>query len=362
MAEDVFAVQDEIASSIAGRLRLTLAGDQTGRQGRAPTQNLAAYELYLKGRGLLYQRGKSIPRALECFEQAVQLDPKYAQAWAGVADAYTTSGYSGFVPGAAVMPKALDAAHRALVLDPDLAEAHNALACATLIWERDYALAEREFQRAIELNPNYAQTRAWYGLFFLHWTAGRFREGYDMLLASQRSDPLSGYASVIVAFAETVAGQQSDAVAHARRGVELDPNSYLAHWCLMEALGHAGRYEEAVASAERALAISGRHVWALCGLVSIYGAWGKHEEARRTFAEAEERRSREYMQPCMLAYAAASAGDVEKGLAYAERAEAERDPLFVLMARLWPDYAPLRRDARFHAIVERLHLPGWSAP
>ena len=177
VAEDVFAVQDEIASSIASRLRLTLAADQTGRTARPPTLHLGAYELYLKGRALLYQRGPSIPKALECFQQAVTLDPDYAQAWAGMADGYTTSGYSGLARGAEVMPKALEAARRALELDTELAEAHNALACATMIWERDYALAEREFKRAIELNPNYAQAQAWYGLFYLHWTAGRFHVG-----------------------------------------------------------------------------------------------------------------------------------------------------------------------------------------
>ena len=357
VAEDVFAVQDEIAGAIAGRLRLTLAEGQAGRAAKPPTQHLGAYELYLKGRALLYQRGRSIPKALACFEEAVALDPDYAQAWAGMADGYSTSGYSGFMPAAAVMPKALEAARRALQLDPDLAEAHNALACATLIWDRDYELAEREFKRAIELNPNYTQARAWYGLFYLHWTCGRVREGHDVVLAATQNDPLSGYGYVILAFTETVAGLHDEAVAHGRRGVELDPNSYLGQWALQESLHHAGQYEEAVATAERALAISGRHVWSLCGLASIYGAWGKQEQARRVFAEAEERETREHMQPCMMAYAAAAAGEPEKAIAYADRAERERDPLFVLLARLWPEYAPLRKDPRFNAIVDRLQLP-----
>ena len=359
VAEDVFAVQDEIASAIAGKLRLTFDAEQKAM--RAPTQNLAAYELYLKGRALLYQRGRSIPKARECFEQAVALDPNYAQAWAGMADAYTTSGYSGFVPGAEVMPKAIEAARRALDLDSDLAEAHNALACATLVWERNYALAEREFKRALELNPSYTQAGAWYGLFFLLWVAGRTEEAYRELLATCANDPLSGYAMVILAFAETVTGRHEDAIAHGRRGVELDPNSYLAHWSLMEALSHGGRYEEAVAQAETVLAISGRHTWGLCGLIWAYGAWGKTEEARRLFAEAEERAKHEYMQPCMLTFAATAAGEWEKGIAYADRAERERDPLFVLLARLWPEYEPLRKDPRFIAIVDRLQLPGYRS-
>jgi len=357
VAEDVFAVQDEIAGAIAGRLRLTLDAAQTGRSANPPTQHLGAYELYLKGRALLYQRGRSIAKALECFQQAVTLDPDYAQAWAGIADSYTTTGYSGLARGSDVKPKAIAAARRALELDPNLAEAHNAFACATLVWERDYALAEREFKRAIELNPSYTQAQAWYGLFYLLWIAARAREAYEVLHAAVENDPLSGYLQVILAFAETVNGRHDHAIAHARRGVELDPNSYLAHWSLMEALAHAGQYEEAALCSESALAISGRHVWALCGLASIYAACGKREEARRIFAEARERETREYMQPCMMIYAAAAAGDMDTAIMYADRAECERDPLFVVLARLWPEYDPLRPDPRFRAIVDRLHLP-----
>jgi TolB-like protein/Flp pilus assembly protein TadD len=358
VAEDVFAVQDEIAEAIAGRLRLTLAAEQTGRP---PTRHLDAYRLYLKGRALLYQRGRSIPKALECFEQAVALDADYAQAWAGMADGYTTAGYSGFAPSSEVMPKALVAARRALELDPDLAEAHNAIACATLTYERNYELAEREFQKAIALNPSYQQAQAWYGLFYLHWTAGKFRQGYEVLLDASRNDPLSAYCFVILTFSEFVGGLHHEAVAHGRRGVELDPNSYLAHWALMEAQATAGQYPEAVASADRALAISGRHIWAVSGLTCIYADWGKHEEARRVFAEAEAREAAEYMQPSMMAIAAWAAGERDKAIAYADRAERERDPLFVLMARLWPGYASMRQDPRFQAIVERLNLPGYRA-
>jgi serine/threonine-protein kinase len=358
VAEDVFAVQDEIASAIAGKLRLALDA-ANGSRPRAPTEHLAAYELYLKGRALLYQRGRSIARARECFEQAVALDANYAQAWAGLADAYTTSGYSGFAPGASVMPQALAAAQRALELDPNLAEAHNARACVALVWERDYALAEREWKRAIELNPNYVQAQCWYGLFFLLWVAGRAEEAYRYLHAAHRIDPLSGYAHVILAYAEIVTKRHADAIAHGRRGIELDPNSYLAHWALLEALGQAGQYEEAAAVAEAALAMSGRHSWALFGLAYIYGSSGKQDEAKRILAEAEERAKREYVQPCMLAIAAIAAGDREKSLAYIERAESERDPLFVLLARLWPEYDPMRSDPRFNAIVDRLRLPGY---
>jgi TolB-like protein/Tfp pilus assembly protein PilF/tRNA A-37 threonylcarbamoyl transferase component Bud32 len=360
--EDVFAVQGEIAGTIAGRLQLSLAADREGQRQQPPTRNMAAYELYLKGRGLLYQRGLSIAKAVDCFTEAVALDPEYAQAWAGLADGYTTSGYSGYKPSVEVMPRALEAARRALQLDPDLAEAHSALACATLLYELNFELAENEFRRALELNANYPQGRAWYGLFFLQWVSGREQEARDQNLRLLQIDPLSGYANVILSFSYTASGNVSEAVEHGRRGIELDPKSYLAHWGLLSALFCAGKYEEAAAVAERALAISGRHVWALSTLVSIYAAWGKPDRARAAYSELETRSTREYVQPAMLAPAAAAVGEMDRAMAFAQRAVEEKDPLFVMLARTWPTYNKLRADSRFLEIVRRLELPGWKPP
>jgi serine/threonine protein kinase/Flp pilus assembly protein TadD len=359
--EDVFAVQDEIASTIAGRLQLSLTVTSEAPQVEPPTRHIGAYELYLKGRGLLYQRGLSIAAAIDCFTQAASLDSEYAQAWAGLADGYTTSGYSGFSRAVEVMPRALEAAHRALQLGPDLAEAHNALACATLIYDLDFDLAEREFKRALELNPNYPQARAWYALFFLHWTSGRAGEAREELLRLLQIDPLSGYANVIFAFFGVSSGRFSEAVEHARRGVELDPNSYLAHWSVAAALECNARYEEAAAAAERALAISGRHSWALSSLASIYASWGKPDNARAVYRELEARSAREYIQPSMLSQAAAAVGEIDRAIALALQAIEVKDPLFVMLARTWPGYDRLRGDSRFLDIVGRLGLPGWSA-
>jgi tetratricopeptide (TPR) repeat protein len=309
---------------------------------------------------LLYPRGLSITKAIDCFTQAVALDPAYAQAWAGLADGYTTSGYSGFKPAAEVMPRALEAARRALQLDSNLAEAHNALACATLLYERDYALAEREFKRALELNPNYPQARAWYGQFFLHWTSGREREAGVELWRLLQLDPLFGYANVILSFAGISGGRLSEAVEHARRGVELDPDSYLAHWSLAVALECNAQYEEAAAAAERALAMSGRHSWALTTLVSTYAAWDKPDSLRAVYRELEARSASDYIQPSMLAPAAAAVGEMDRAIVFAQQALDDKDPMFVMLARTWPGYSRLRTDPRFLEIVSHLALPGWN--
>jgi TolB-like protein/Tfp pilus assembly protein PilF len=359
--KDIFDVQDEITLAVVDALKLKLFGDaKEAVLKRHHTEDSAAYQAYLKGRALLYQRGLSIPKAIDCFTEAVSLDSEYAQAWAGLADGYTTSAYSGFGLAREVMPRALDAARRALELDPDLAEAHSAFACATMLYDLDYDLAERELERALELNPKYSQAIAWYGLFLLQWISGREREARDQLLRGLEVDPLSAYAHVIFAFSAVSSGRLADAVEHGRKGVELDPNSYLAHWSLAAALAVSAQYEEAAAMAERALAISGRHSWALMSLVSIYAAWDKPDSARAVYRELEARSEREYIQPSMLAPAAAAVGEMDRAIAFAQQALDDKDPLFVMLARTWPDYAGLRKDPRFLEIVSNLALPGWS--
>jgi tetratricopeptide (TPR) repeat protein len=149
-------------------------------------------------------------------------------------------------------------------------------------------------------------------------------------------------------------------VEHGRKGVELDPNSYLANWCLAVALECDAEYEEAAAIDERALALSGRHCWALTTLVSIYAAWGKPANARAVYRELEARSAREYIQPSMLAPAAAAMGEMDRAIAFAQQALNDKDPLFVMLARTWPDYERMRTDPRFAKIVSRLRLPGWD--
>src|SRR5262249_32103764 len=288
--KDIFDVQDEITLAVVDALKVKLLG--TIEPAQPPTHDTEAYELYLKGRSLLYQRGLSIPKAIDCFQKAVSLDSEYAQALAGLADGYTTSGYSGFQPAMEVMPRALEAARRSLQLGPDLAETHNALACATLLYDLNYELAEQEFRLALELNPNYPQARAWYGLFLLQWISGREAEAREEMLRLLQVDPLSGYAHVIASFSCVSSGRIVEAVEYGRRGVELDPNSYLAHWSVSVALQCAGQYEEAAVAAERALAISGRHSWALTTLVTIYVAWDKPDKALAVYRELEARSAR----------------------------------------------------------------------
>ena len=165
---DIFEVQDEIARAIVDRLQVAFGAGED-RIVKVSARNMEAYELYLKGRALLSRRGSWIRLALESFQNALALDPSYAQAWAGLADAQAQACFSGYVRPRSVMPAALDAATRAVAADPTSAEAHSALGYVALLWERDFAKSEREFLEALRLNPQYIQGRCWYGGVFLNW-------------------------------------------------------------------------------------------------------------------------------------------------------------------------------------------------
>jgi len=324
--EDVFAIQDEIARSIVNRLKITLEGDQLQPLVKAGTTNLEAYQLYVKGRILLSRRGQTVPRAVECFQGAVALDPEYAQAWAGLADSYTVLGYGGFVHPREFMAKGTEAARRAVALNQSLAEAHSALAMASLMGAWDEAQAEREFLQAIKLNPTDIQARDWYGLFYLQLSEGRLHEGAEQVKLAFLSDPLSSYAHAVYGMTCAFAGRKEEGIEVSRRAVELDPDSYLARFMLQFVLHAGGKFEESVSVGESALAMSGRHSWSMATLALCVADLGKHVDAEAIYEEMLARGRRQYVPPALLALAASAAGRQDQAIAHAREAYTIRDP------------------------------------
>ena len=355
--EDVFAIQDDIARAIADRLKLTLGGATGGALVKPATENVEAYQLYLKGRALLYQRGPSIPAGRDCLEEALRLDPEYALAHAGLADALVMLGYYGFVPPGETMPQAKEAASRAAELAPDLAETHSALAGVALLYDWDWATAEHEFLQALQLNPRYTQARGWYALFYLQFVADRIDEGLAEGKRGAELDPLSSYAASLHAVALLIANRPAEAMAEARRAMDLDPTSFLSRWVLQLTYDGNGQLAEAVAAAEDALAISGRGVWALAHLGSTYAKWGKGAEATAVHEEMVARSAHAHIQPSMLALSAAAAGKMDEAVSHAQRGYEERDPFLMVLARIWPHYDRLRADSRFKKIIEQIGYP-----
>lgn len=352
--KDIFDVQDEIAKSVADRLKVTLVGPQHERLVEIGTTNIEAYQLYLKGRALLDRRGADVPAGLGLLRKAVESDPSYSQAWAGVADAYTVLAYSGAVRGSETRSHALAAAARSIELSPGSSAGHNALACSALLFENDVARAGLEFRRSLEFNPNYVLARCWHALHFLQWASGRFEEGIAEARRALDLDPLSSYVAMTLAACLCTAGRFNEAIEAARRAVQLDPESFVAHWMLGVSLGTAGQFEEAVATLEGAARRSGRHTLALTCLAGVFGQWGKRSEAAAVHRELIDRASRGYISGAHLAIAAEAAGLREEAVTYARRAWEEREPPFILWARHFPQFRSLRADPRFAALLREM--------
>jgi serine/threonine-protein kinase len=351
--KDIFEVQDEISRAIADRLKVSL---DTGHQAnlKAGTTNLEAYQLYLKGRALLYRRGSDIRRAAKCFEHAVVLDANYALAWSGLADTCNMIGLYGLERPEVTMPLARQAATRAISLDPLLAEAQCAQACIDILYDWQWAKGEAEFLRARELNPRYLQNLCWYAVFFLVWSQGRFDEGIAIAKNAVEYDPLSGYAQAILAFAYGHAGKGEEAARAAKAATELE-ESFFTYWASQHAFHGAHRFEEALAAGEAALALSGRHPFAMSAQAAIFANWGKPSAAQALYAELTARATQGYVQPTHLAMAASAAAESEQAVEHVLQAFQIRDPMLAVTNH-WPDFARLRQDPRVREILTNMGL------
>ena len=355
--KDIFDVQDEIAKAIAERLRVTLIGGKDDRLVEQATTNIEAYQIYLRGRALVDRRGANVPGGLDLLRKAVELDPGYSLAWAGVADALTVLAYSGAARGFESKSEAIAAARRAIELNPTSAVGHTALACATLLYENNRAMAKQEFEHALQLNPHYAQGRGWYALFYFQWACGEFEQGIAEARRAVDGDPLSAYVTMNLANCLCTAGRLDEAIETARLAIHHDPDSFVAQWALGVSLGTAGRCEEAVSTFELAAKMSGRHALALTGLAGVFGQWGRPSEASALHRELLERSSRTYVALTHLALTAEAAGQHEEAVAFARRAWDEREPSFILWARHFPPYRALHSDPRFAAILREMDEP-----
>ncbi|MEK7316413.1 MAG: protein kinase, partial [Candidatus Eisenbacteria bacterium] len=326
---DVFAVQDEIANAIATKLRGALHAEADRSRSRGRTKNLEAYELLLRGRALQTKRGRFMPQAIACFEQAIALDPNYAEALAWLADSYRLRGVFGVAPTQFAMTKAKELAQRALAIDESLGDAWATLGSVAEQFERNFEESERLYRRAMEADPRNARARAQRAL----WRAFRGAMQDDEAVAEARravqDDPLNAWVGGMLSYTLGVVGKHDESLVVAERSVALDPESFFAQWDLMRANAWAGRHDRALEMAPGLLAESGRHIWALGLLSWTYGQVGRLEEARACFDELEARSRHEFVSRSWLSIGAASAGLEEPAMQWAERAVAERDPVAV---------------------------------
>ena len=352
--KDIFATQEEIANSIAQTLEITFDSKQQPLV-RTGTENIEAFKFYLQGRALFFQRGLRLPASVEFFRKAVSLDSKYGLAWSGLADAYNMVAFYGLARPETCLPHAKEAAQKAIALDPLLAEGHASLAMSHLFCDWDRSSCEREFLCSLDLKPHNSLTRSWYGMFYLHWVAGRFEEALAQTKLAVQIDPLSAYARAMHAFAYLKV-DVARCLETAEEILQFDPDSFLGRWAQLAALKLLGRFAEAAEVGELTLKISGRAPWIMGSLARTYAASGRPADSEALYRELQWRSRREYVAPAVIAWAACVAGEQDEAIRYAREADTIGDPSLIV-AKYWPDFAELREDPRFDDILE---CRGWT--
>jgi len=353
--DDIFEVQSDIAAEVADRLGVTILEGERVRLRTPPTANHEAYTLYLKGRHFWNKRTeKNVQTALDHFQQAVDLDPGYSLAWVGIADAWISRGwYSRLAPRDA-FPKAKHAALRALEFDSTLAEAHASMAHIHFEFDHDWEAAEREYRRAIQLNPGYATAHHWYGGVLS--AMGRHDEGLVHAETARTLDPLSLIIQTWIGLRYYFAGKHETAIAEYQKALELDPDFAPAHWHLGWAYEETGRFREAVARAERALAIDERSTLYLASLGHAYARAGMKNEALVVLSRLAEASRDRHVSAYHVAAIHVALGDVNAGLDWLERAHLEKSP-WIGYLRVDPRMRPVRGDARFKSLLQKARLP-----
>ena len=353
-AEDVFAIQDEIARAISSALRGRLLDPRAEARVRRPTEDLEAYQLYLKGRQSWNRRTEQdLQDAMRAFEQALARDPAFALAHAGMADTWALLGFYSAVPPGDAYPRAKQAARQALDIDPALAEAYPAFAYSAMYYDWDWVEAEQAFRRAIELHPGYANAHQWYGNFLS--VMGRAEEAIATFERALALDPLSALKYAALGWGCYFARRYQRGEEECRRGVELEPTSVVAHgWMMLNLLG-LGRDEEAVAAAEETARLSGYGVSSLGLLGYAYGAAGRRADARSVLERLITISATRYISQYDVALIHLALGHQDAAMEWLQRGHAERDHQMVFL-KVDPRLDALRERTDFGRLLERMRF------
>lgn len=352
---DTLAVQEDIAREVTDKLRLRLASVEEKRLTAHVTENVEAYQLYLKGR---YHWNKRTPdgiqKAIESFQQAIEKDPGYALAYAGLADCYHVPANP--LPPRKKMPLAKAASMKALQLDDTLVEAHTSLARVLFVYEWDWPAAEKEFKRAIELNSRYAPAHQWYGGYLT--ATGRFREADAEKKRALELEPLSLVINFEVGLASYFSRNYNQAIDQFQKTLELDSNFPPPHTFLAAAYEQKGMLKEATTAFQKAITITQgpARTQATAGLGYVYAVSGRKAEARKILAELQSLSEHRYVPATDTALIYAGLGDKDKAFAWLDKAYEEHS-FSLSNLKVEPRFDPLRSDPRFADLLRSIGFP-----
>jgi serine/threonine protein kinase/tetratricopeptide (TPR) repeat protein len=353
---DVFSVQDDVARAIVAAMKVSLSDQQSAAIAKRYTDNTEAYQFYLKGRFYWNKRTDADEkRALTLFERAIAIDPTYALAYSGIADAYSVIGNQGFLPAQEAWPRAKAAATKALELDDQIGEAHASLGYVKWMYDMDWTGAENEFRRAVELNPGYATAHYWYSNYLLVFS--RFDVAISEIRRAMELDPLSSPIAVGLGLTYNHARQYDRAIEALHNVAELDSSSGTMRLEMGVALLGKRKYPEAIASLQDATAREATAgISALAMLGYAYGRAGEKERAREILRQITRDSVGRYFKPTACALVCVGLGDYDQAISWLQKAYVEERGVYLTHLNVEPPWDPLRSDPRFIDILKKMGL------
>ncbi len=351
---EIFVVQDEISREVSQKLRLKLTGEDTARLTKRHTDSIEAYQLYLRGRSNSEKRSADgFKKGVECLNEAIRKDPSYALAYAELAQSLHMPAYYGSVSPQEAYPKAKAFALKASEMDDTLAEAHSALATIMQNYDWDWEGSEKEYIRAIELNPNYPIARLHYAMHLAE--LGRFEEAILEAKEGQSRNPMSGIVNAIVAFVLATARKFDLCIEQSLTAIDVDPNVTFTYVSLGTAYEQKGMYREAITAHEKGIALGGSLALHKSMMGHVYGLSGDHARAWEILRELQQLSQRRYVPLSSLAIVYDGLGEKELAIESLQKALENRETLLI-MIRVWPHFDKLRDDPRFQDLERRVGL------
>jgi len=349
---DIFAVESDIAKTIADTLQAKLTGTEVSSMMKRPTENAEAYDFYLRARFFLRKRTTGdFKTAIGYFEQANKVDPNFALTYAGLADCYTLLPLYGGGGPMENYPKAIALAQKALAIDPSLAEPHAALGLIHSLYDFDFPASLREYEEAIRLNPNYATAHQWLGDSTLP-ALGQFDRANAEMKRALELDPLSVVINVDVGTTYWITGRYLEAIAQLHKAIEMDPHNYSAHWQLGQALESSGDLPGAIAEYEKAIQLDEDPL--PVGLLGAAKAKaGDRSGALAILQQLQETAKRRYVSDYSFALIHLALGEKDEAIRWLQSCYSKHQP-DLNWIRVDPDLRPLHGDPRFEALAEKI--------